>query len=92
MDTSAFDQAACQIPLYREVLLQVPASVKDQAYDIRLCGGQPAFVSGGAQPVRCHRYSPADRGDPSLRQPGQLFHDRLLGAFGIYQSGGFQNL
>ena len=46
MDTSAFDQAACQIPLYREALLQVPASVKDQAYDIRLCGGQPVSIWG----------------------------------------------
>lgn len=46
MDTSAFDQAACQISLYREALLQVPASVKDQAYDIRLCGGQPVSIWG----------------------------------------------
>ena len=46
MDTSAFDQVACQVPLYREALLQVPASVKDQAYDIRLCGGQPVSIWG----------------------------------------------
>lgn len=46
MDTSAFDQVARLIPLYRERLLAAGERVKEQVFDIRLCAGQPVTLWG----------------------------------------------
>ncbi|MGI6255366.1 MAG: stage III sporulation protein AA [Acutalibacter sp.] len=46
MEPSGFDYVARQIPLYRELLLAVPESVKDGTYDIHISRDQPVSVSG----------------------------------------------
>lgn len=46
MDTSSFDRLARQIPLYRDILLQVPETVKEQAFDIHFKSGQPVSICG----------------------------------------------
>lgn len=46
MDTSGFDQVARQLSLYREQLLGVAETVKEQAFDIRFKSGQPVSICG----------------------------------------------
>lgn len=46
MDCYGFDWMAGQIPIYREQLLTVEESVKEQAFDIRFKSGQPVAICG----------------------------------------------
>lgn len=46
MDTSCYDRLARQIPKYGELLLKVPDTVKEQAFDIHFKSGQPVSICG----------------------------------------------
>lgn len=46
MDTVQYDELARYIPLYGNKLLQVPAEIREQAFDIHLKAGQPLSVCG----------------------------------------------
>ena len=46
MEPSGFDYVARQISVYGDLLLTVPAWVKEQAFDIHIAAGQPVSISG----------------------------------------------
>lgn len=46
MNTSCYDRLAWQIPKYGEMLLKVPDTVKEQAFDIHFKSGQPVSICG----------------------------------------------